>query len=249
MIRRRSILPLLVSSALLGQGPNAFDVASMKPTDPALVRVTPLRLDTLPGGRFVVRNVALRVLVAFAFDVRDQNVSGAPSWFENTYDIDAVTAGVGEMSAEELRPGVMSLLQDRMKLAAHREQRQVTIYALTVAPGGLKLKPSASQAPPAGGFSQRTRMSLRNATMKYIAGTLSRHPDIHAKVIDKTGVSGQFDLELDWRSVTASANPAPGGDAPDSIFSLVQQLGLRLTPEKGSEDFLVIDHAEHPSPD
>ncbi|HEY4089054.1 MAG TPA: DUF3738 domain-containing protein [Bryobacteraceae bacterium] len=45
------------------------------------------------------------------------------------------------------------------------------------------------------------------------------------------------------------AKPGPSADAPDSIFSTVQQLGLRLTPEKGSEDFLVIDHAERPSPD
>jgi len=158
-----------------------------------------------------------------------------------------VATGAGEMSAEELRPRVISLLQDRMKLAAHTEQRPVTVYALTVAPGGLKLKPTATKSPPAASFPQRTRMSLRNATMQYIAGTLARHPDIHTEVLDKTGVSGQFDLELDWRSVTAAGNPASGADPPDSIFSTVQQLGLKLTPEKGSEDFLVIDHAERPS--
>lgn len=118
-----------------------------------------------------------------------------------------------------------------------------------MAPGGLKLKPSATEAPPTGGFGERTRMSLRNATMQYIAGTLSRHPDIHAKVIDKTGVSGQFDFDMDWRSVTAAQNTAPTTDTPDSIFSIVQQFGLKLTPGKANEDFLVIDHAEHPSPD
>jgi uncharacterized protein (TIGR03435 family) len=85
--------------------------------------------------------------------------------------------------------------------------------------------------------------------MQYLAGTLSRHPDIRTKVIDKTGVSGQFDFEMDWRSVAAAGNLAPGADPPDSIFSIVQQLGLKLTPEKGREDFLVIDHAERPSPD
>ncbi len=249
MLRKNASLSLLLSASLLAQSPKAFDVASMKPTDPALVRTTPLRMDTLPGGRFVARNVALRVLIAFAWDVRDQNLSGAPAWFEDPYDIDAVATGAGEMTAEELRPNVVSLLQDRMKLTAHTEQRQVTIYALTIAPGGLKLKPSATEAPPSGGFRERTRMSLRNATMQYIAGTLSRHPDVHTKVIDETGISDQFDLEMDWRSVTAAQNTASAADTPDSIFSIVQQLGLRLTPEKGNEDFLVIDHAERPSPD
>lgn len=126
MLWRTVNLALLLSVTLLAQSPKAFDVASMKPTDPALVRATPLRLDTLPGGRFVARNIALRVLIAFAWNVRDQNLSGAPAWFEDTYDIDAVAAGAGEMSADELRPEVISLLQDRMKLAAHTEQRQVT---------------------------------------------------------------------------------------------------------------------------
>jgi len=242
---------LLLSASLLAQSPKAFDVVSMKPTDPALIRTTPLRMDTLPGGRFVARNVVLRILVAFAWGVRDQNLSGAPAWFEDPYDIDAVATGAGEMNEEELRPKVISLLQDRMKLAAHEEQRQVTIYALTVAPGGLKLKTSSTEAPPTASFPQGTRMSLRNATLQYIAGTLSRHPDIHTKVIDKTGISGQFDFEMDWRSVAASGNLTPdadsGSDPTDSIFSTVRQLGLKLTPEKGNEDFLVIDHAQHPS--
>ena len=78
-------------------------------------------------------------------------------------------------------------------------------------------------------------------------------------VIDQTGLTGRYDFKLDWspdmRTTTddASSNGAQPGLLPaapsgPSIFTAVQeQLGLKLEPQKGPVEILVIDHAERPS--
>jgi len=69
-------------------------------------------------------------------------------------------------------------------------------------------------------------------------------------VIDRTGLTGNFDIELQWtpdnlRSVAASA----GGDGPSLFTALQEQLGLKLEAARGPVEYLVIDSAEQPTPD
>jgi uncharacterized protein (TIGR03435 family) len=72
-------------------------------------------------------------------------------------------------------------------------------------------------------------------------------------VTDQTGFSGVFDINLEFRrdDTTPGLAPPPGAIAADtgspSIFSAVQQLGLRLESTKGPVEVLVIDHVERPS--
>jgi uncharacterized protein (TIGR03435 family) len=73
-------------------------------------------------------------------------------------------------------------------------------------------------------------------------------------VTDRTGFSGIFDVTLDFQAdyTTAGLPPPPPGQIPaenasPSIFSAVQQLGLRLESAKGPVEVLVIDHVERPS--
>ena len=73
---------------------------------------------------------------------------------------------------------------------------------------------------------------------------------VHRLVTDNTGLTGRYDLTLDWQS-DDSAGPAThdnGPDAKPSLFTALQeQLGLKLEPTKGPVDTLVIDHVEMPS--
>jgi uncharacterized protein (TIGR03435 family) len=73
--------------------------------------------------------------------------------------------------------------------------------------------------------------------------------------VDKTGLTGGFDVELTWTPEPASSNIA-GNALPDaapdssgqSIFAALQeQLGLRLVSERGPVDVLVVDHIGEPS--
>jgi uncharacterized protein (TIGR03435 family) len=69
--------------------------------------------------------------------------------------------------------------------------------------------------------------------------------------IDKTGLTGRFDVELTWtpEQFSSSAATAAADDFREpSIFTALQeQLGLRLVPGKGPVDVLIVDHAERPS--
>lgn len=68
-------------------------------------------------------------------------------------------------------------------------------------------------------------------------------------VIDRTSIEGLFDIHLEFSSLENSAGP--GGDADNaapSVFTAIQeQLGLKLSPDKGPVEVLVIDHVEKPS--
>src|SRR5438309_11090481 len=77
-------------------------------------------------------------------------------------------------------------------------------------------------------------------------------------VIDKTGITGKFDIHLEFAPDAATPRFLPGGDlagqagpASDptvpSVFSVIQHLGLKLEPTDGPREFLVIDHVERPS--
>ena len=75
-------------------------------------------------------------------------------------------------------------------------------------------------------------------------------------VIDSTGITGKFDIHLEFAANEATPRFLPGGelgrpaDAPSGrppIFTAIQQLGLRLEPATGPREFLVIDHVERPA--
>jgi uncharacterized protein (TIGR03435 family) len=73
---------------------------------------------------------------------------------------------------------------------------------------------------------------------------------VHRTVLDKTGLTGKYDIAMKW--TPDSAAPAGGddgaSDAAPSIFTALQeQLGLRLQTAKGPVDTLVIDSVEKPS--
>ena len=70
-------------------------------------------------------------------------------------------------------------------------------------------------------------------------------------VIDRTGLSGRFDISLDWApdDLQSAGNPQPDNSAafPDLFTALKDQLGLKLESTKGLVDIFVIDHVEKPS--
>jgi uncharacterized protein (TIGR03435 family) len=77
-------------------------------------------------------------------------------------------------------------------------------------------------------------------------------------VVDKTGLTGRWDIRLEFTREVGLAAPAylNGEPAPSvaadpngpSLFTaLREQLGLKLVPAKAPIEVIVIDHAEHPA--
>ncbi len=206
------------------------------------------------GGRFISNGATLKDLVGFAYDVRGHQISGGPSWLDTTkYNIEGKAENPssippGFAAAESFRTMVRSLLNDRFKLAVHRQSREEPIYRLRVAKGGEKLKEAKSLVP-SGLFPARGHVEGKAASLallaRYLAGPAGR------VVADETGLHDRYDFTLTYApdlpavALGDASNPLPAAEAvPDIFTALQEQLGLKLEPGRGPVEALVIDHAE-----
>ncbi len=257
----------------------AFDVASVKPNKSG-DRGTMVQFA--PGGRFVVKNGTLKLLIELAYDVRDFQITGGPSWINSDkYDIEATGAETahkeGKEETEEERKAdldrhrqmIQSLLADRFKLKLHKESKETQIYALVVAKGGLKIKELPHEAPPAEPQAMPDKPDPAHpprGMMRMGPGELTAHGGkigfltdalsnvTGRKVVDETGLKGDYDFDLKWTpdEVHGPGDAGGAGSSGDSsgpsVFTALQeQLGLKLESKKGRVDLLVIDQAEKAS--
>lgn len=239
----------------------AYDIVSIKPNK------TPT-LDSganvLPYGyRFV--NSTLLPLVARAFDVRGDRVSGVPGWLRSDrYDImlkmdDETMAAFQKLpesdeGIERIRM-IQAALVDRLKLKVHRETKIATSYALVIAKRGFKLKEADPNNTNENGMQTqaggpRKGISVQSGKLRAQAITMSRFADQLAAVVqgpvkNQTGLTGRYDITLDWTPDTGGPASEEGG--PSILTALQEQLGLKLEATKGPVDVLVIDHIERPT--
>lgn len=200
---------------------------------------------------------------------------GAPNWVDSEhFDIEAETGGNPSISEKRLM--IQSLLADRFKLVVHGATRQFPVFALVLAKGAKArplLQPHRDDVkcfddsgpplpPPASGSNDPLPMSCdnftvlaepswrlagANVTMQMLAKTLSFTRGIDRAVVDRTGLSGHFDVRLSWTPQAVTA--VPDAAAPPLLFTAIQQqLGVKLESAKGPVDVLVIDHVEESSP-
>ena len=237
---------------------DAFEVATIKPTAPDQ-QARYIRMQSI--HRFYATGFTLNALVAAAYSLTPRAISGGPAWADSDrYDILASTPGGVQPNLDEQMTMLRKLLTDRFRLTFHRESKELPVFAITVAKGGPRLKPSA--APPGtlpyltntvypeekGGV--HVQLPARNATLMQFAAMLQRAV-VDRAVVDRTGLSGTFDFDLEW---TPDENQF-GGNLPRSVeptkpnlFSAMQeQLGLRLEATKGPVPVLVIERVERPS--
>src|SRR5260370_530147 len=182
---------------------DAFEVATIKPVGPEVPAGRWIRMQS--ANRFMAKNHGGETLLAAAYNLNPPMISAGPPWVESErYDILGKTAGDVRPNLEEQMSMLRKLLAERFKLSFHREQKEFSIYALTIAKGGSRLKestvsPDASpEGPPPLVFvisPQSVRLPARNATMAELASVFQRSaPD--RPVVDKTGLSGTSDFDL-----------------------------------------------------
>ena len=244
-----------------------------------------------PGGRFNAVNVPLWDLIRQAYGVQRTQLIGAPDWTETArYDVVAKAEGDIQGSPPGGPPGPLNfmlqdLLEDRFKLRAHRETREMPVYALMLARSDGKLgeglrvstvdcaairgrgvRGFGPGAPPPGlpPPGERPQCGMRIAPNQVLAGGIPLAPLTQMLsqftqriVIDRTGLTGTFDIDLTFTPERLPQGPPPPGAPPitidpngPSLFTALQeQLGLKLESERAPVEVLVIDHVERPTPD
>jgi uncharacterized protein (TIGR03435 family) len=213
-----------------------FEVASIKPSAPGSRGPT---IYNPTRGQFAIATITTKALIAYAYDVREFQVSGGPNW-AGSEEYDILAKPQGETSKERILAMAKKLLAERFNLALHHESKEMPVLVLTVAKGAAKLHPSETPGGPEvrGG---RGRLIARNVTMGMLASQLAGRV-LDRFVLDRTEIAGEFDVDLEWTPDEKPDDPGP------SIFTaLKEQLGLKLETQKSAVDVLVVDHVERPS--
>jgi uncharacterized protein (TIGR03435 family) len=247
MRTRLAIVLLGLAAVVHGQDrAPAFEVASVKRNDSGSPASNNGRVA---GERFTATNATVIQLLRAAYTVQEFQIEGTPGWAGlERFDI-AATIPAGQR-ADEWPQMLQRLLAERFRLRLHREPRERDVYALLVAPGGLKMKPAANSRcePPndCGMSAAPTQIVARGQSMDQLATRLSR--SIGQMVVNRTGVDGVFDYTVEWTQDDQFREP--GASASPAIFTaLTEQLGLRLRQERAPVDVLVVDSVERPAPD
>lgn len=175
-----------------------FQSASVKSNDGEEGRCVPNR--SMTADTLELKNCSLGAIILFAYDVLQQQVSGETLHLDDHYDVTAKAAQ--PVSHAEMKHMLQALLEDRFKLTLRRETKEIPVYALLVAKDGPKFQPSqASDEPP-----KLSGAILQNAAMSDLVFALSRRiPERF--VVDKTGLSGKYDLEMAWYVELGKPNP------------------------------------------
>lgn len=263
----------------------AFEVASIKADRPG----GGARMMFGPDG-YSATGVTAEMLIQDAYGVDSNQIVGAPEWAgSERYEIDAkmddsIADEITELSEDRRRlvqnRMLQSLLADRFKLATHSETKVLPVYALIVAKDGPKLH----EAKPGDTYSNglKTRgglpvgphmgmtplgaggpISVQGLPITSLVGGLTRQPELGGKmVVDETGLKGNYDFTLQWKSDGGPAlvpsegdlreqgtadSHSSGSSGPSLFTALEEQLGLKLEPQKAPVEILVIDHVEEPS--
>ncbi len=247
-------------------GTPGFEVVSVKPSSSA-AQGSSVRLT--PGGRLIAQNATLQLLVTTAYQIRDFQLVGGPSWIRSDrFDIEAKSSG--NPNADQVSGMLQVLLADRFHLAVHHDTKELPVYRLLKAKGGPKLSssregsctpmvppplhPDPATLRPCGGFNlARNFLMGGGASVEKLAASLSRV--LGQTVLDQTGIEGAYDVTLRWtpddtQAFLSPANPSEtkSDDSGPSLFTAIrEQLGLRLEAGRGPVKVLVVDRAESPS--
>lgn len=270
-----------------------FDVASVrqnldqgKPS--SNIALGPGDVQGPSGGVLNAKKITLLKYIEFAYKLTDYQEQALraklPDWaVSDRYNIEARTSN-RDVTKDQMRAMMQSLLMDRFKLAVHYQPREVSLYALVLVNSGKtgpKLRPhpsdgtcpdfsllsktaegkAATELPDvaSNGFptfcggilgvpasaQDRYSFGARNVAMSAIANALSSWGNLGRPAVDKTGLAGKWDFVLDYTPDPRPAYATVDSGGPTFQQALQKQLGLKLEPQRGQVEFLVVDHVDH----
>jgi uncharacterized protein (TIGR03435 family) len=239
-----------------------FDVVTIKPSAPGS-QGKGIGFD---GHHFRLMHANLNDMIALGYGLHTKQIVGGPDWAgTELFDIEGVPDVPGMPNQKQIQYLLQDLLADRMQLTFHKEQRDLSVYAITVAAGGPKLTKTtaAPSDPPGFGFrgpnGQGVTVMVRNLTMAdfamWMQASVTDRP-----MVDQTGLKDRYDFQLKWTPDDSQfaqfrgagmtvPPPSDAADAPPAFYTAVEeQLGLKIEATKAPDEVMVIDHVEKPSP-
>ena len=255
----RAILACVgLAVTLSAQAPRpAFEVASVKKLAERIPQ-SPSQASARSAALYFA-NITVAGLAQYAYNVRDFGLVGGPEWIRrDLFEVNARAAT--EVSPDEKRLMVQSLLADRFKLVVRRDKQEMGFSQLVLARSDGRLGPNFTDCPdpnvpppmpraPRGGMLWVVTCGT-SADLAQIASLNLRTP-----VVDKTGLTGRWHVEITFidprmpPSASGAQTSVVDPNLTEMRTALQEQLGLKLESTRGPVDVLVIESVHHPTPD
>ncbi|HEV2710108.1 MAG TPA: TIGR03435 family protein [Edaphobacter sp.] len=199
---------------------------------------------------FTATNVPVKFLLENAYDIKPELISGVSGPIDSArFDVIAKMVDpdpdvIKKLSNRQRELMLLPFLEERFQLKAHTETKILPIFEMILTKDGPKFKQSPAPIKPNPTWSSDNgRFTAHDLSMTDMASVLTEMA--HRTVIDKTGLTGKYDLTLKWSEDTGSNSTTDTG--PSIFTALQEQLGLKLKPAKGPAETLVVEHVEMPS--
>jgi uncharacterized protein (TIGR03435 family) len=217
---------------------DTFEVASVKMSPSAVSEGGCAPNSFIRGQRFAATNCPLGFLIMYAYDISQQQLSGQHSLLGDKFDISAKAEHPASQS--QMKGMLQSLLEDRFRLKLRRDTKEIPVYALVVGKGGPKFHQSHAGVENGPKFAKggTGQTLMQNASIADFLFSISKFAD--RMIVDKSGLEDKYDFDI--TRVLELRNP----DAP-SVFTVVEELGLKLDPRKNIMPVFVIEQVERPS--
>ena len=193
-------------------------------------------------------------MIALMYRIPARQIVGGPRWLEDDrYDVEAKADK--KYTVDDLHTMYQNMLADRFHLKFHIETKEANAYVLTIDKNSSKMKvndqPQVYDIPIT--FSGIGVMNGVRVPMPYFSWLLGQLlQDDERPVVDLTGLTGFYDFTLSYLPQNLSQEthdnlPQETRDRPSIFDALKEQLGLKLTAQKGPVQYFVIDHVERPT--
>jgi len=197
-------------------------------------------------------NLSIKSLLQAAYDIKPDLISGVSGPIGSArFDViakivDPDPAVMKKLTDKQRQAMLLPFLTERFQLKAHTETKILPVYKLFVIPDGPKFKQSSDSSHQGAGWGIRDNHGTITANSFPMTSLASLLTDVvHRTVIDKTGLTGKYDISLKWSQYDGTDQPTDSG--PSIFTALQEQLGLKLKSTKGPVETLVVDHVAMPS--
>jgi uncharacterized protein (TIGR03435 family) len=236
---RIAIAFAVLSTSLFAQ--TEFEVASVRPNPHPVGPDSRGIIQIKPAG-ISAQNVSLKDLIVAAWNIERYQVLGGPAWLDiSEYDVEATAPAPSDSAA--IRQMLRQLLADRLHLSVREEKKELRGYALTVAPGGLRISRATGAPQP----------NTLDVDMRHFAAYLSIQLTIPAAqdptvpsiaggtpvaVVDETGLEGVYRFPLDLK-------PELGTES-FLLWKrfLSDRMGLNLEAKKVTANCILVERAD-----
>jgi bla regulator protein BlaR1 len=223
----------------------SFDVASVKPNN--IRGEGDRRVMESHPGEINYRRINLRDCIQVAYGVKSYQISG-PAWL-NSEKYDIIAKATAPVPNDQLMRMLQTLLADRFKLALHRETKELPVYVLVQGKSAPKFHESSADTE-RGMRDVNGTLIFQHYSASDLADFLSHFPHMDRPVVDRTGISGFYDLTVKLGASSADVKRTmesveAGGEGAPSVFTMVQDyIGLKLESSKSPIDLLVVDSVQ-----